>query len=367
MDIGRPLTCPCMQGMVVTALMFTLITLPLSGYGADRGMPLLWTAASVAVVGTGAVFGAQAVFGLDPFNLAATWVMQVGAWCWVYLGAEGRAGLLSLPSGLGACWLPAGCPCLRASHQQLGARACGPATSWVPVPAGLHRLWIHHRWLTTRRRLLARARDDRSSKSPHLLCTQAVVLALLGLMQAVIPAACTRLYPAIARTRCAPAPPAAAHPDLARWHAGRAHPAGRHRHPPPPTTPIPSHAFLCLCSGYSLAHNLAFGVLGGLTPMVITAIDADLGKSGGDTLTYAPAWWILAGCAATVLASLAIRWYAPHCNYTQTQWERRQEADDTATGEQGRAKGDVLLVFAAVDESGLRGISGIGRAGMAVE
>jgi hypothetical protein len=75
--------------------------------------------------------------------------------------------------------------------------------------------------------------------------------------------------------------------------------------------------------------------------MVITAIDADLGKSGGDTLTYAPAWWILAGCAATVLASLAIRWYAPHCNYTQTQWERRQEADDTATGGQGRARGVV--------------------------
>jgi hypothetical protein len=93
--------------------------------------------------------------------------------------------------------------------------------------------------------------------------------------------------------------------------------------------------------------------------MVVSAMDNDS--------SFAPAWWILAGCAATVLASLAIRWYAPHCNYTQTQWERRQEADDTATGEQGRAKGDVLLVFAAVDESGLRGISGIGRAGMAVE
>jgi hypothetical protein len=113
-----------MQGMVVTALMANVfVGLPLSGWAADRGMPLLWTAASVAVVGTGAVFGAHAVIGLDPFNLAATWVMQVGVWCWVYLGAEGRAGLLSLPSsGLGAC--------------QLGARACGPVTSWVPVPAG---------------------------------------------------------------------------------------------------------------------------------------------------------------------------------------------------------------------------------------
>ena len=90
-------------------------------------------------------------------------------------------------------------------------------------------------------------------------------------------------------------------------------------------------------SGYSLAHNLAFGVLGGLTPMVITAIDNDMIPGGGST--FAPAYWILSGGAATVVASLAIRWYAPHCSYTQTQWERRQEAEDTASGGQGRGRG----------------------------
>jgi len=69
-----------MQGMVVTGLMVNVLCgLPLSGWAADRGMPLLWMAAGSAAVGSGLVFAAQAVFALDPFSLAASWVMQVGA------------------------------------------------------------------------------------------------------------------------------------------------------------------------------------------------------------------------------------------------------------------------------------------------
>jgi hypothetical protein len=64
--------------MVITGVAAAMLAMPVTGYLADRGMPLLWMTAGLAVVGTGAVFGAQAVFALD--ILAASWVMQVGGW-----------------------------------------------------------------------------------------------------------------------------------------------------------------------------------------------------------------------------------------------------------------------------------------------
>jgi hypothetical protein len=64
------------------------------------------------------------------------------------------------------------------------------------------------------------------------------------------------------------------------------------------------------------------GVLGGLSPLVITSIDASMEKDGG-TSTYGPAWWILAAAVGTVIACAAIRWRYPHCNYTLYTRERR--------------------------------------------
>jgi hypothetical protein len=67
------------------------------------------------------------------------------------------------------------------------------------------------------------------------------------------------------------------------------------------------------------------GVLGGITPIVVTAIDDSLRKHGWDT-TYGPAYWMLASGVGTVAACLAMRWHSPHCNYTATVWKQRQGA-----------------------------------------
>jgi hypothetical protein len=79
------------------------------------------------------------------------------------------------------------------------------------------------------------------------------------------------------------------------------------------------------CSGYNFAYNLSVGTLGGLTPLAITALQQSLNASGHSTI-YGPAWWMLAGGAATMCACVAIHWHSPHCNYTHTNWERRQVA-----------------------------------------
>jgi len=110
--------------------------------------------------------------------------------------------------------------------------------------------------------------------------------------------------------------------------------------PPPPPPPPPA----CRCiSGYNFAYNLAFGVLGGISPLVVTAINSSLKANGRDT-TFGPAWWILAGGVGTVFACVAIRWHQPHCNYTQTQWEKRQAAAASGAGQAGKAEGEAGAV-----------------------
>jgi hypothetical protein len=95
-----------------------------------------------------------------------------------------------------------------------------------------------------------------------------------------------------------------------------------------------------LRSGYNFAYNLAVGVLGGVSPLVITAMDNSLQANGRGT-TFAPAWWILAGGVGTIFACLAIRWHSPHCNYTQTQWEKRQAA--AGFGKAGEMNGAIAV------------------------
>jgi hypothetical protein len=119
---------------------------------------------------------------------------------------------------------------------------------------------------------------------------QVVVTSFIGLILPLAAASGTRLYPAIARA-----------------------------------------------SGYNFAYNLSVGVLGGVSPLAISAIGRAL-EAAGHSATYGPAWWILAGGVGTLLACVAICWHSPHCNYTQTQWEKRQAAAERAR-EEREAKG----------------------------
>ena len=61
--------------MVITGIAAAVSAMPVAGILADRGVPLLPTFGGLAVLTTGLVFAAQAVYGLN--NLAASWVMQV--------------------------------------------------------------------------------------------------------------------------------------------------------------------------------------------------------------------------------------------------------------------------------------------------
>lgn len=69
---------------------------------------------------------------------------------------------------------------------------------------------------------------------------------------------------------------------------------------PSPLSPGP------LCS-----YNVGYGVLGGLTPFVVSAI---IDTSPTNLLCYAPTWWLLALGGASVLGCGLIRAYEPRLN-----------------------------------------------------
>lgn len=84
-------------------------------------------------------------------------------------------------------------------------------------------------------------------------------------------------------------------------------------------------AFRCPCSGFSLGHNLGIGTLGGLTPFVITSIEA-LGRTG----VYSAAYWITGGSVCCLLARAVLGHTAPHLTHTRSVIEARAAA--AATG-----------------------------------
>lgn len=68
---------------------------------------------------------------------------------------------------------------------------------------------------------------------------------------------------------------------------------------PPPLPPSPSQR----ASGYNLSYSLASGLLGGLTPLAVTAIRTS--SAAGAVADYAAAYWQLAAAGVSVLAYLA--------------------------------------------------------------
>lgn len=82
-------------------------------------------------------------------------------------------------------------------------------------------------------------------------------------------------------------------------------------HPPHPTRSL----HLCLeRSGFNLGAATASGVLGGVAPLVITAISDGLAR-GGVSPMYVLGWWSLVALFGTICGAAGIRLYAPHCMY----------------------------------------------------
>ena len=78
-------------------------------------------------------------------------------------------------------------------------------------------------------------------------------------------------------------------------------------------------------TGYNLAHNIAEGLMGGLTPMAITAIKlspaiTQLGDSGS---VWAAAVWLSAASVGTVIGSVGLLRACPQAEYTDGVSRRR--------------------------------------------
>ena len=81
----------------------------------------------------------------------------------------------------------------------------------------------------------------------------------------------------------------------------------------------------CRASGFNFAYNVAFGLLGGLTPMAITAIQlspAIISTFGAGSIFALPIW-ISAGCGATVLGCGLLMLTKPQASFTRDNWAKR--------------------------------------------
>ena len=91
----------------------------------------------------------------------------------------------------------------------------------------------------------------------------------------------------------------------AAWHTTRPRPPAR-----PPARPLARP--LTSCCPLPASFTCRYGVLGGLTPIVITAIQK--GMAGSALYTYGPAFWLLALGALSLLSCACMRAYNPRLN-----------------------------------------------------
>ena len=66
-------------------------------------------------------------------------------------------------------------------------------------------------------------------------------------------------------------------------------------------------------TGFSFGYNCGYGVIGGVTPFVVSSIISDLGPGSAMT-AYAPCFWMLALGGASLLGCALLRMYAPRIN-----------------------------------------------------
>ncbi|GAX80654.1 hypothetical protein CEUSTIGMA_g8089.t1 [Chlamydomonas eustigma] len=84
-------------------------------------------------------------------------------------------------------------------------------------------------------------------------------------------------------------------------------------------------------SGFNFAHNVAMGLLGGLTPMTVTAIQTGgLVATKGAGAVYAAGIWVSAGAVATVIGSVGLLWLRPHADFTLEVWTQRCQKASSA-------------------------------------
>lgn len=67
-------------------------------------------------------------------------------------------------------------------------------------------------------------------------------------------------------------------------------------------------------TGFSFAYNVGFGVIGGLSPLAVTAIQTSLKQTNPSIVKLAPAFWLLPLAFASVLGSIGLRLYMPRLN-----------------------------------------------------
>ena len=78
-------------------------------------------------------------------------------------------------------------------------------------------------------------------------------------------------------------------------------------------------------SGFNLAHNIAFGLVGGLTPMTITAIQLSpaISRHGNAGSVWAVGVWLSAAAVGTVIGCVGLLWICPRAQYTEGVWGGR--------------------------------------------
>lgn len=71
-------------------------------------------------------------------------------------------------------------------------------------------------------------------------------------------------------------------------------------------------------SGFNLGHNIVMGLLGGLSPMTITAIQLSPAIAGsGGAAVWSIGIWLAAGAAGTVLGAIGLILVCPQADYTE--------------------------------------------------
>ena len=110
---------------------------------------------------------------------------------------------------------------------------------------------------------------------------------------------------------------------------------------PTPTASQGIYPVLVRASGFNFSHNVAMGILGGLTPLVVTSIEESMAHNNGDAASsiYSLGVWLAVGGVSSVIGLVALQWKRPQSNFTREVWLRKEAA---------AAKGSALQAVAVV-------------------
>jgi hypothetical protein len=87
-------------------------------------------------------------------------------------------------------------------------------------------------------------------------------------------------------------------------------------------------------TGFSFAHNVAMGILGGLSPTVITSIGMSLNSDWKPG--FGAGYWLLSMAGATVIGCIGLSWLCPQC----TGWKLVEVKQGAETGTAGKPAED---------------------------